>query len=41
MIKEPNLREKMGKAGRDRYQKMFTQEIFEKNLMGILQDISN
>lgn len=39
MIKEPNLRAQMGKAGRDRYEKKFTQEIFEKNLMEILQEI--
>ena len=40
LAESPDLRAQMGKAGRDRYEKMFTHEIFEKNLMGILQDIS-
>ena len=40
LIKNPELREKMGKAGRKKYEKEFTLEIFEENLNIILQQVT-
>ena len=39
LILNPDLREKMGKAGRKRYEEKFTQEIFEKRLCEILNTV--
>ena len=39
LAESPDLRRIMGKAGRDRYDKMFTQDIFENNLTRILREI--
>ena len=40
LIKNPALRHQMGKAGREKYEKEFTQEIFENRLTKILTQIS-
>ncbi|MBP1663533.1 MAG: glycosyl transferase group 1 [Bacteroidetes bacterium] len=39
LIKNPEMRLKMGKAGRLKYEKEFTMEIFEQNLHEILQKV--
>lgn len=39
LITDPNLRKKMGHAGRKRYEENFTLEIFEHNLKNILEEI--
>lgn len=39
LIKDPELRIAMGKAGRLKYEKMYTQDIFENNLLNILEKI--
>ncbi|MDP4238380.1 MAG: glycosyltransferase family 4 protein [Bacteroidota bacterium] len=40
LIKNPELRQQMGKAGRLKYKKEFTLEIFEQRLKNILQHLS-
>jgi len=40
LIKDPVLREKMGKAGRKKYENEFTLEIFEQNLNSILHNVT-
>lgn len=39
LIRDKELRERMGKAGRKRYEQNFTLEIFEKRLLSILESI--
>lgn len=39
LITNPQLRNQMGKAGRQKYEREFTLEIFEKKLNGILEEI--
>lgn len=39
LIQNPALRYSMGKAGRQRFEKMFTSEMFENNLLNILNKI--
>jgi len=41
LIKDPDLRIKMGLAGRKMYEKKFTFEIFEKRMVEIIQDCLN
>ena len=40
LIENPTLREKMGNAGRKRYEELFTSEIFEYRLLEILEQVS-
>ncbi len=40
LIKNPETRKKMGKAGRQKYEKEFTLKIFEKNINNILHKIT-
>ena len=37
LLKDPNLRKQMGEAGRIRYLKYFTKEVFEANLIAIFE----
>ncbi|MDD4698619.1 MAG: glycosyltransferase, partial [Fermentimonas sp.] len=39
LILHPQLREKMGKAGREKYEKEFTLEIFENKLLSIFREV--
>ena len=39
LILNPQLREKMGKAGREKYEKEFTLEIFENKLLSIFRQV--
>ena len=39
LIKDPGLREKMGSAGREKYEREFTLEKFEKSMVEILEDV--
>jgi glycosyltransferase involved in cell wall biosynthesis len=39
LIKDPELREKMGTAGRKKYENGFTMEKFEKRMVEILEDV--
>ena len=41
LIKNPELRIKMGLAGKKMYEEKFTLEIFEKRVVEILQDCLN
>lgn len=38
LLKDPQLREQMGRAGYDRYQKLFTLEAFERTMLRCLQE---
>ena len=40
LINDPDLRSKMGKAGRKKYEKEFTLDIFEQNLNNILHQVT-
>ena len=40
LIKNPDLRSKMGKAGRLKYENEYTQEVFEQNLYTILHQLT-
>jgi glycosyltransferase involved in cell wall biosynthesis len=39
LINNPELREKMGEAGRKRYLEMFTYDIFEKNMLTVFKSV--
>jgi len=41
LILNPNIRESFGIAGRDRYKKLYSLDIFENNLLGILNFCKN
>ena len=41
LIKNPDLRTKMGKAGREKYEKEFTLQAFETNLLNIFNQVLN
>lgn len=38
LLKDPQLREQMGRAGYDRYQKLFTLVAFERTMLRCLQE---
>lgn len=40
LIQNPSLRAEMGKAGRTKYEKEFTINIFEERLKGIIKEIA-
>jgi glycosyltransferase involved in cell wall biosynthesis len=41
LIKDPDLRKRMGQAGREKYEREFTLEKFEKRMVEILEKIGN
>lgn len=41
LIKDPDLRAKMGREGRLKYEREFTLERFEKRMVGILEEVSS
>lgn len=38
LLEDPALRRRMGEAGRNRYERLFTRDAFEKRLVGILKE---